>query len=191
MNAAMVRLLLLAPFFVTTMFAHASVHAQSLLVGAAQVDITPPVGFRTGGGYGEVISTAVDDPLFAKAIVLQQGDQAAAIVISDLLSVPPDLSHLAREAASNRTRIPIEHIVVAATHDHGSPEYWGSLRDIAHQSAVKQHGHDPHERIDYYLPTQRSFEEGSYEVTTCPLDPGCGEILLAAARGALSELQHE
>ncbi len=39
--------------------------------------------------------------------------------------------------------------------------------------------------IDYYLPTERAFAEGSYEVTTCPLDPGCGEILLTTAQSAL------
>ncbi|MFK7818836.1 MAG: hypothetical protein AB8G99_08960, partial [Planctomycetaceae bacterium] len=43
--------------------------------------------------------------------------------------------------------------------------------------------------VDFYIPTRRAFEEGSYEVTTCPLDPGCGEILLDTARSALNELK--
>ena len=43
--------------------------------------------------------------------------------------------------------------------------------------------------VDFYIPTRRAFEEGSYEVTTCPLDPGCGEILLDTARAALRELK--
>lgn len=118
-------------------------------VGVAQVDITPPVGFRCGGGYGEVISTAVHDPLFAKALVFRQGNASAAIVISDLLSVPPELSRRARDESSRRTGIPAENIIVAATHNHGSPEYWGTLRNIAHDAAEKQHGHDPHERVNY------------------------------------------
>ena len=126
-----------------------AVPADELQVGAAVVDITPPVGFRCGGGYSEVISTGVHDPLFAKALVLRQSDTSAAIVISDLLSVPPDLSRMAREKASSKTGIPVEHIVVAATHNHGSPEYWGSLRDIAHQAAIERLGHDPHESLDY------------------------------------------
>jgi hypothetical protein len=123
--------------------------AQNLLAGVSKVDITPPVGFRCGGGYGEAISTGIDDPLMAKAIVLQQGDRSSAIVISDLLSVPPDLSRDARQGASRRTGIPAENIVIAATHNHGSPEFWGTLRDIAHAEAVKTHGSDPHEKIDY------------------------------------------
>ncbi len=137
----------------------APAHCEELSAGVAQVDITPPVGFRTGGGYGEVISTGVDDPLFAKALVVQQGETAVAIVISDLLSVPPDLSRAAREEASIRTGIPVKNIVVAATHNHGSPEYWGSLRDIAHAAAVKNHGHDPHETVDYQAKLVQAWSE--------------------------------
>ena len=43
--------------------------------------------------------------------------------------------------------------------------------------------------VDFYIPTRRAFTEGSYEVTTCPLDPGCGEILLDVARSVLVELK--
>ena len=145
-HASLIQLLaVLVLFFMRTECAH----ANKILVGAAEVDITPPVGFRCGGSYQEVISTGVHDPLFAKALVVRQNNMAAAIVISDLLSVPPDLSRMARDQASEKTGIPPENIVIAATHNHGSPEYWGSLRDIAHSAAMQRHGHDPHETVDY------------------------------------------
>ena len=121
----------------------------ALQIGAAEIDITPPIGFRKGGGYGQVVSTGVSDPLFCKAIVLQQGKTSAAMVISDLLSVPPDLSRKSRRVASRRTGIPFDNIIIAATHSHGSPEYWGSLRNVWHESAISKHGTDPHEAIDY------------------------------------------
>ena len=47
--------------------------AESFSVGAAEIDITPPVGFRLAGYFNERISTGMHDPLHAKAIVLQQG----------------------------------------------------------------------------------------------------------------------
>ncbi len=56
---------------------------------------------------------------------------------------------MARDQASAKTGIPPENIVIAATHNHGSPEYWGSLRDVAHNAAIQRHGHDPHETVDY------------------------------------------
>lgn len=123
--------------------------SNEIRVGAAEVDITPPIGFRYGGSYQEVISTGVHDPLFAKALLFRQHNTAAAIVLSDLLSVPPDLSRIARDQASEKTGIPADNIVIAATHNHGSPEYWGSLRDIARHAAIKRRGRDPHETIDY------------------------------------------
>ena len=43
--------------------------------------------------------------------------------------------------------------------------------------------------LDFYIPTRRAFEEGNYEPTTCPLEPGCGEHLVAAAVKLLNELK--
>ena len=42
--------------------------------------------------------------------------------------------------------------------------------------------------LDFYIPTRRAFEEGHYEPTTCPLEPGCGEQLVHAA-GTLNQLK--
>jgi hypothetical protein len=44
--------------------------------------------------------------------------------------------------------------------------------------------------LDFYIPTRRAFEEGHYEPTTCPLEPGCGELLVQAAVKLLTELKH-
>ena len=43
--------------------------------------------------------------------------------------------------------------------------------------------------LDFYIPTRRAFEEGNYEPTTCPLEPGCGERLVTAAVKLLNELK--
>ncbi len=145
----MKRLILTLPFVFFLLLSRQVAAAEELRVGVAQIDITPPVGFRKGGGYGEVISTGVRDPLFAKSIVLRQGGVSVALVFNDLLSVPPDLSRSARQRASEQTGIPAENIVIAATHNHGSPEYWGPLRDLAHEAALDQHGSDARETIDY------------------------------------------
>src|SRR5262249_41023147 len=49
--------------------------ADSLTTGAAEIDITPPVGHRMAGYFDERLATGVHDPLKAKAIVLQQGQE--------------------------------------------------------------------------------------------------------------------
>src|SRR3972149_645037 len=54
----------------------AAVAAEELQAGVAVVDITPPIPFRMSGYFMERLSTGTKDPLHAKAIVFQQGDEA-------------------------------------------------------------------------------------------------------------------
>ena len=42
--------------------------------------------------------------------------------------------------------------------------------------------------LDFYIPTRRAFAEGHYEPTTCPLEPGCGERMVAVAVELLLQL---
>ena len=124
--------------------------AEGFMAGFDTAEITPPVGWRRAGGFSELISTGVHDPLFAKAMVLSQGDVSLAFVGNDLCSVPRELTDLARRKASERTGIPADHIVIAATHTHGGPEYYGPLRDFLHARTERENGsRDPREPIDY------------------------------------------
>jgi neutral ceramidase len=128
----------------------AGTSAAEFRVGFAQADITPPVGWRRAGGFSELISTGVHDPLLTKAMVVQDGATAFAFVGNDLCSVPRDLTDLARRRASQKTGIPAANIIITATHTHGGPEYTGPLRDFLHARASKtNHGRDPHEPMDY------------------------------------------
>ncbi len=123
--------------------------ASQFLLGTAQVDITPPTGWRMAGNYYEQPNNGVHDPLFVKAMVFQQGETMAALAICDICSVPRPLTDLARQKASRTTGIPPENIAIAATHTHAGPEYFGMLRDFLHQKAIREHGSDPREPLDY------------------------------------------
>jgi neutral ceramidase len=123
--------------------------ATGLRIGAAEIDITPPVGYRMAGYFNERLSTGVHDPLHAKAIVLQQGREQVALVACDLVGVPLSVTTNARARASQRTGIPVSNIVVCATHSHTGPLYEGPLREYFHEVAQKKHGDDPREKIDY------------------------------------------
>jgi hypothetical protein len=128
-------------------------------VGAAEVDITPPVGWRKAGGYHEVISTGVHDPLYAKALVLEQAGVRGAIVVCDLTGLGRTESDAARRLASERTGIPAAAIAIAATHTHGAPEYHGVLWDVWREATVAKHGSDIHAKGDYV----RTLVEGCAE----------------------------
>ena len=53
--------------------------APPLLVGGSAVEIMPPAGYRMAGYFYERRSTAVHDPLMARALVFRQGDRAFAL----------------------------------------------------------------------------------------------------------------
>src|SRR5512143_2463262 len=119
--------------------------AQSLEVGSAEVDITPPVGYRMAGYFNERLSTGIHDPLHAKALVLRQGTEQLALVSCDLVGVSLRETSQARAQASRRTGIPVTNIVICATHTHTGPLYDGPLREYFHAAALKKLHDDPHE----------------------------------------------
>jgi neutral ceramidase len=124
-------------------------HGDDLQAGVTVVDITPPVPWRMSGYFYERISTGVKDPLQAKAVVLKQGDVTAAMVFCDLVGVPREVSDRARRMVQQATGIPHENVVIAATHTHTGPLYYGPLRELFHQRAVERSGTDANESIDY------------------------------------------
>jgi len=79
------------------------------------------------GYYHERLAEGTIDPLKAKAIVFRDDTTAAALVVCDLIGVAKDLSQQVRQRASEKTGIPSEHIVIAATHSHTAPDYMKEL----------------------------------------------------------------
>ncbi|EEF59050.1 neutral/alkaline non-lysosomal ceramidase N-terminal domain-containing protein [Pedosphaera parvula] len=123
--------------------------SSQLRAGMAEVDITPPVGYRMAGYYDERFSTGVHDPLKTKAIVLQQGNEKIALVFCDLVGVSLHVTTNARALSSKITGIPVSNIVVAATHSHTGPLFDDVRRAYFHKTAIEKFGNDPHEKIYY------------------------------------------
>lgn len=127
----------------------ASDRPAALDMGIAVTDITPPVGWRLSGYFEERFSTGTRDPLQARAVVFGQGDTRVAFVFCDLIGMPAHVSRPARALASDKTGIPIEHIVISATHTHTGPLFFGALHKHFHERAIERDGKDVHEPIDY------------------------------------------
>ncbi|HWH69866.1 MAG TPA: hypothetical protein VNT26_10795 [Candidatus Sulfotelmatobacter sp.] len=127
----------------------AAASSAALQAGAAEVDITPPTGYRMAGYFDERLATGVHDPLKAKALVLQQGSTQLAWVFCDLLGLPLEVSAKARAAASRQTGIPVSHIVISATHSHTGPLLDDVRERYSHDLAMAKYGADPHRPIDY------------------------------------------
>lgn len=101
------------------------------------------------GYFDERLSTAMHDPLRAKALAVQQGDERGAIVICDLVGVPIDATRPAREKAATQTGIPVENILISATHSHTGPAYFGARFAYFKELANAEYGTDPHEETSY------------------------------------------
>ena len=110
-------------------------------VGAAQRDITPPVGMTIAAPDRE--SVGVHDPLFARAMVLddEQGT-SLAIVCFDLIGCGFEVTEQVRQAVKAATGI--EHVLLNFAHQHSSrwlaPRGYGGETDA--ESAWQDGLHD-------------------------------------------------
>ena len=92
------------------------------MAGASEVDITPPVGVPLAG-YGDRLgrpSTGVHDPIKARVLVLDNGDDRLAIVSCDLCGVSRDLREGILSRLPETCRITSENLLLAATHTHAA-----------------------------------------------------------------------
>jgi neutral ceramidase len=135
--------------FLISLGAAAQARADGLNAGVAVADITPPPEYRMSGYFSERVSTGTHDPLNAKALYLSQGNEQAVLVFCDLVGIPLELSSQVRETASDKTGIPQANILIAATHSHTGPLYFGPLRRHFHDTAIAKNGSDPYEEVDY------------------------------------------
>lgn len=90
--------------------------------GAVAMDITPTkLPVRIAGGFLEGQGVKVNDPLFARCIVLDDGKTKLAFVIVDTCMLTQSLIDDAKQRASAECGIPVDHMMVSATHTHSAP----------------------------------------------------------------------
>lgn len=92
-----------------------------LRVGAAAVHITPPLGIGMAGYYHPRGARGTHDDLFAKAIVVQSGEERAALVALDLISTTLPMVEASRREIEKATGIPGKAVMISATHAHTGP----------------------------------------------------------------------
>jgi len=95
--------------------------STTLLVGTAEMDITPPAGTKMAGNLYPRASQGTDDPLMAKAIVLEADGVQVAYVTFDLVALDRTLGEQMAALVSARTGIPIEAIAWSCSHTHSGP----------------------------------------------------------------------
>lgn len=95
---------------------------KTFQAGAAYANITPPIGVpQAGYGARDQCSDTVDDELFGKALVLDDGDIEVALLTTDLIGLAPEFVTYLRSLIHAQTGIPPEHVLVCASHTHFGP----------------------------------------------------------------------
>ena len=99
-----------------------------LRAGATAVDISPTTfPRRIAGGFLEGKGTKNTDALHARCLVLDDGRTKIAFAIVDTCMMTRQLIDEAKQLASVRCGIPVDQMMVSATHTHSAPAAMGCL----------------------------------------------------------------
>ena len=105
------------------------VNTPSLQAGVSAAHINPPLGAFIAGDKQNRTFTAVHDSLYAKAVVVTNGDEQLALVTLDCIGLLyPDVLRI-RQKANEICGFPEARIMVSSTHTHSGPDVvgiWGS-----------------------------------------------------------------
>ncbi|MEC3878534.1 hypothetical protein [Parapedobacter sp. 10938] len=88
--------------------------------GAATSTITPPIGTSINGNMKDVLIKHIHDDTHARALVLDDGQTLLAFVVLDLCMVSREVLDKAKQRAHEFTGIPVDHMMMSATHTHSA-----------------------------------------------------------------------
>lgn len=102
-----------------------STHAAekiTLRAGAVAIDISPTVlPSPLGNGFKRQSVGKIHDPLWARALVLDDGVTTLAMVVVDSTLVTREIYDDAKRVAEAATGIPTANMLMSATHNHSAP----------------------------------------------------------------------
>ncbi|MGP1609564.1 MAG: hypothetical protein ACTS5G_02575, partial [Burkholderiales bacterium] len=87
----------------------------ALQAGAAKVELTPAADALPPNYRG------INDPLYARALVVADGDTRAALVTLDAGGIPDALWREVSARIARELDIPATHMLLGATHTHSAP----------------------------------------------------------------------
>ena len=116
-----IRFAWLSVAILATVFAQPA--AAALRAGAARIDITPDAAKLPKGFEG------INDPIFVRAIVIDDGHTRAALVTVDAGALSTETWMVVSAQAEKELQIPANHLMLTATHTHSVP--FGGNKELA------------------------------------------------------------
>jgi len=95
---------------------------DGLRVGAASVEITPPIGTHLAGDVGGYRpARSVEDEILATSLMLESHGKVVCIISADLTIISGDFSRRVREMAKDELGLDPDAVMVHATQSHSAP----------------------------------------------------------------------
>lgn len=93
------------------------------MAGVGKRVITPPIGIPMAGfGARDGACIGVHDDLYAKALVLANGECTVALLCLDILWISRSVTEYIRRAITGETGIPGDNIMICTSHNHSGPD---------------------------------------------------------------------
>ena len=102
-------------------------HAE-FQAGSAVIDISPPkLPVLVNGSMNSRYVDKIKTPVNARAIVVTDGETQVAIVVADSCMMSREVLDGAKKMAAAKTGIPMDRLLISATHAHSAPASMGCL----------------------------------------------------------------
>jgi len=101
------------------------------------VDITPKLGSVLAGSLGPRYAEDVSYPLYASAVVFDDGERQVAYVQNDLIILTREQFAVAKARAQELTGIPPEQMMMSCTHTHYGPATYTMFEVAAEEEYVE------------------------------------------------------
>ena len=96
--------------------------------GVSAIDISPQIyPVRVNGSFLERQATELLDPIFARAVALDDGKTRIVLCVVDSCMMPQDLIDRAKAMAHSFTGLQMDRMMVSATHTHSAPSAMACL----------------------------------------------------------------
>lgn len=94
---------------------------MSVKIGFGQYNVTPPLGVAMAGyDKREGVADDLHDPLWARAMVFDDGGTAVSLVVADIIDISRDQYDRVGRLVARWTGIPRSRVIAAGTHTHSS-----------------------------------------------------------------------
>ena len=136
-------------------------NGKQFRAGVAAVDISPlKLPVISSGSFLSRSGSVIRDRLFARGMALDDGTTRVVFVVVDTLFVPRDMCDAAKAAASKKTGVPAENMMISAIHTHAGGSLVGCLGTEADPDYVKQVGPQLAECIEKAVANLRPAQIG-------------------------------